>query len=146
MNCLLSILLLCFSTAFHPLATPDNPDAIVGRWLSSKGNNQVQIFKQGNHYVGRVIWMRESSPNYLKTDRNNPDPALRDRPVLNLVILTNLRHKGQNVWSDGQIYNPEDGRTYGCEMILRDANSLDVRGYMMGMPFLGKTRTWTRVR
>ncbi|AQG82541.1 SIGNAL peptide protein [Spirosoma montaniterrae] len=131
------------------VASADNPDAILGKWLSSKGKNQVQIYKQGGRYFGRMVWMAEPNDpatNKPKTDRLNPDVKLRSRPLMHLTMMTNLRYKGNNVWTDGQVYNPEDGRTYGCELTLRDANSLDISGYVMGLGFLKKTRTWTRVK
>lgn len=129
-------------------ARADDPHALMGRWLSSKKKNQVQIYRQGNRYYGRLIWMLEpndAATNRPKVDKLNPDVSLRHRPLLNLLILTDLQYKGGNVWNGGQIYNPEDGKTYGCEVTLRDANTIDIHGYVMGMKFLGKTVTWTRV-
>lgn len=129
-------------------AKADDPDLLVGRWLSAKRRNQVQIYKQGDRYFGKLVWIaepNETTTNTPKVDKRNPDDKLRTRPLLNMPIMTNLVYKGGKVWSDGHIYNPEDGRTYGCELTLRDPNTLDLRGYMMGMSFLGKTTTWTRV-
>ncbi len=142
-----STTLFCFLLSLPVFA--DNPDAIVGKWLSSKGKNQVQIYRQGGRYFGRLVWMAEPNDpatNKPKTDKLNPDAALRSRQLMHLTMMTNLRYKGDNVWTDGQVYNPEDGRTYGCELTLRDANSLDISGYVIGLGFLKKTRTWTRVR
>ena len=87
----------------------------------------------------------DAASHQPKTDAKNPNPKLRNRPLLNLTMLTDLVYKGNNVWADGQVYNPEDGRTYRCELTLRDPNTLDIHGYVLGMPFLGKTRAWTRV-
>ncbi|MGF7217087.1 uncharacterized protein (DUF2147 family) [Spirosoma lacussanchae] len=142
----LFVLLVIPALAFA--APADNPDAVVGRWLSSKKKNQVLIYKQGDRYFGKLVWMLEPtdvSTSKPKLDKLNPQVQLRHRPLLNLPIMTNLLYKGNNVWGDGQIYNPEDGKTYGCELTLRDANTMEVHGYMMGMRFLGKTITWTRV-
>ncbi|MBD2756144.1 DUF2147 domain-containing protein [Spirosoma sp. BT704] len=127
----------------------DDPDALMGKWLSSKKRNQVQIYRQGNKYYGKLVWMlepNEPATNKPKMDKENPDEKLRSRPLMGLVLLTNLTYKGNNVWSDGEIYNPEDGKTYNCEVSLKDPNSIDLRGYMMGISFLGKTKTWTRVK
>lgn len=142
------LLLVCFSLSSFA-GDPDDPDALVGRWLSSKKRNQVQIYKQGNKYFGKLVWMlepNEPGTNKLKVDKANPDEKLRNRPLMQLVLLTNLTYKGNNVWSDGEIYNPEDGKTYNCEVTLKDANSIDLRGYVMGLSFLGKSKVWTRVK
>jgi uncharacterized protein (DUF2147 family) len=143
----LVLLLLLTLSAYAP--QPDNADLLVGKWLSSRKKNQVQIYKQGNKYYGRLVWMAEPTDpatNKPKLDSQNPEEKLRNRPLLNLVMVTNLSYKGNNVWSDGQIYNPEDGKTYSCDLTLKDPNSLDLHGYIMGIPFLGKTKTWTRVK
>ncbi|WP_223860827.1 DUF2147 domain-containing protein [Spirosoma validum] len=144
---ILSLVVFITMTSMAPKA--DDPDALMGKWLSSKKRNQVQIYRQGNKYYGKLVWMlepNEPATNKPKMDKENPDEKLRSRPLMGLVLLTNLTYKGNNVWSDGEIYNPEDGKTYNCEVSLKDPNSIDLRGYMMGISFLGKTKTWTRVK
>ncbi|GAB3689557.1 DUF2147 domain-containing protein [Spirosoma flavus] len=134
-------------TALAPKS--DDPDAVLGRWLSHKKRNQVQIYKQGNKYYGKLVWMLEPNDPVTKKpklDSENPDASLRSRPLMQMILVSNLSYKGNNVWGDGEVYNPEDGKTYGCELILKDPNLLDMRGYVMGISMLGKTRTWTRVK
>ena len=130
-------------------AKADDPDAILGKWLSSKKRNQVQIYKQGNKYFGKLVWMMEPNDPVTKKpklDLENPDENLRSRQLMQTVLLTNLTYKGKNVWTDGEIYNPEDGKTYSCDVTLKDPNTLDFHGYVMGIRFLGTTKTWTRVK
>lgn len=141
---LLGCLLL---TALIPAA--DDPDAVTGRWLSSKKRNQVQIFKQGDKYYGRLVWMLEPNDPVTKrpkTDIQNSDVSLRNRPLMNMIMMSDLVYKGNNTWTGGQVYNPEDGKTYSCDLTLRDPNSLDIHGYVMGISLLGRTKTWTRVK
>ena len=149
MNAFRVALFLFLITVTAWIPSTDNPDALLGRWLSSKRRNQVQIYKAGNKYYGRLVWMVEpldAATRQPKVDSKNPDHKLRNRPLMNLTMMTDLVYKGNNAWGDGQVYNPEDGKTYSCELTLKDPNTLDIRGYVLGMPFLGKTRTWTRVR
>lgn len=150
MNLSRLIVLLCLVcvTLSSMAATTDDPDAIVGKWLSSKKRNQVLIYKQGTKYFGKLVWMLEPNDpatSKPKLDKENPDEKLRSRPLMHTVLVTNLTYKGNNTWGDGEIYNPEDGKTYNCEVSLRDANSIDLRGYVMGISFLGKSKIWTRV-
>ncbi len=146
----LTILLLVVCLSLTALVSKaDDPDVIVGKWLSSKKRNQVQIYKQGAKYFGKLVWMMEPNDpdtNKPKLDKENPDEKLRSRPLMNVALVTNLTYKGNNMWGDGEIYNPEDGKTYSCEVSLKDANSINLRGYVMGISFLGKTKTWTRVK
>ncbi|GAB4049327.1 DUF2147 domain-containing protein [Spirosoma litoris] len=142
------LLIVCFSLASFA-SKADDPDALLGKWLSSKKRNQVQIYKQGNKYYGKLVWMlepNEPGTGKPKVDKENPDEKLRNRPLMHLVLLTNLTYKGNNQWGDGEIYNPEDGKTYSCEVSLKGPNAIDLRGYVMGLSFLGKSKTWTRVQ
>ncbi|GAA4417613.1 DUF2147 domain-containing protein [Nibrella viscosa] len=147
-RCSLWLLVLLVSlTSFT--AAADDEDAVVGRWLSPKKKNQIDIYRRGDRYYGKLVWMQEPydpATQKPKTDRNNPDERLRQRPILNLDIMSSFRYGGDKVWTNGQIYNPEDGKTYSCELTLKNPNTLEVRGYMLGMSFLGKTSVWTRVK
>ena len=128
--------------------TVDESDAVVGTWLNGTQKGQVEIYKKGGTYFGKLVWLKEpNDPNTgkPKTDIKNTDASKRNRPLMNLNIMYNFKYDGANVWSDGKIYNPEDGKEYNCKMTLKDPNTLDVRGYM-GISLIGKTQTWTRVK
>lgn len=146
----LRFLLPCFLVllALTAFAPANNPDAVVGTWLNGTKKGHVQIYKQGGTYFGKLIWLSEPNDpdtGKPKTDFRNTDAAKRARPLMNLPLMYNFKYEGDNVWSDGKIYNPEDGKEYNCKMTLKDANTLDVRGYV-GISLLGKTQTWTRVK
>ncbi len=44
---------------------------------------------------------------------------------------------------NGQVYNPEDGKTYSGSITLKSANELDLQGCVGGGLFC-KTQTWAR--
>lgn len=142
------LVLFCWASLTYAQKNED-PDALVGKWLSSQKKNQVQIYRQGSSYFGKLIWMAEPidpTNRQPKVDAKNPVENLRKRRLLDIPIMINFVYKGNNVWSEGQIYNPEDGKTYGGELTLTSPNTLDVHGFIIGIPFLGKTKTWTRVK
>jgi uncharacterized protein (DUF2147 family) len=135
-------------------ARAENPDAIVGKWLNTKGTAHIDIYKEGGKYFGKIVWLKE--PVYpaddkkgmagkTKVDRENPDPAKRSQPTLGLLVLRGFVHSGGNLWEKGLIYDPENGKDYKCKMTLRDADHLDVRGFI-GFSLLGRTENWTRVK
>lgn len=64
---------------------------------------------------------------------------------MNMPLMYNFKYEGGNVWGDGKIYNPEDGKEYNCKMTLKDPNTLEVRGYV-GISLFGKNQTWTRIK
>ena len=68
------------------------------------------------------------------------DALLLERIVSNLVAAD---PRGTQ-WRGGTIYDPTSGRTYDCELRVRDDDRLDIRGYF-GLRLIGRTVTWTRV-
>jgi uncharacterized protein (DUF2147 family) len=80
-----------------------------------------------------------------KVDRENPDVSQQSKPILGMIMLWGFKFAKDNLWEDGHIYDPRDGKTYKCKMTLKSADVLDVRGFI-GFSLIGKTNTWTRVK
>jgi uncharacterized protein (DUF2147 family) len=142
----LSILIFLGLLSVAFTAKQDNPDAIVGVWKNGEGTGMIKIYKNGEKYQGKIVWLKE--PNDPETgapklDKNHPDEANHTRPVLGLVNAWGFEYKGKNVWDGGKIYDPKNGSTYSCTMKLKKENSLEVRGYI-GVSLIGRTDTWTR--
>lgn len=136
------------------VARAQNADPLVGTWLNGDKTAHIEIYKQDGKYFGKIVWLKE--PTYPandakgmagkeKVDRENPDPAKRNVPVLGLVILRNFTSSGTGTWENGRIYDPKNGKDYKCKMTLKSADALDVRGYI-GFSFIGRTDNWTRVK
>lgn len=137
--------LLVGLTAFVPA---DDADSVVGLWLNGTKKGHVQIYKQGGTYFGKLVWLGQpNDPDTGKprTDGKNADVSKRKRPLMNMILMYNFKYNGDNVWGDGKIYNPEDGKEYNCKMTLQDSNTLLVRGYV-GISLLGKNQIWTRIK
>ena len=75
-------------------------------------------------------------------DKKNPDPTKRNKPYLGLPIISGLVKKSETEIVNGKIYDPTHGNYYNCKMTLKDGNKLELRGYILGIPFLGRTTTW----
>ena len=130
------------STILAPSAGAQTPP-VAGRWLSEDGKGVIEIYPCADKVCGKLAWM--SDPNRdgkPAVDRNNPDPALRQRPLCGLTMLGDFRQLEANRWGDGWIYSPENGKTYRATMTL-EGDLLKLRGYI-GIPLLGETQTWTR--
>lgn len=147
----ISILCLFLSMTALP-ARASNPDDITGIWNTENKDARVEIFKCGDKYCGRIVGLKEpnypagskeGTPGQPKIDFNNPDPSLRTRPVLGLQFMTDFAHAGDNEWKGGRLYDPEKGKTYSGNITLVSPTELDLRGFV-GLPFLGRTSTWTR--
>jgi len=72
---------------------------------------------------------------------------LRSRVLQGTTILTGLKWAADDKeWAGGQIYDTKSGNSYDCYARLNDDGSLYFKGYMMGMRFVGRSTTWTRVK
>ncbi len=120
-------------------------DDILGIWLTHGDKPaKIQIYQSGSRYSGKIVYLQFPMENGKPlADKNNPDAAKQTTPVLGLIILTEFRFDTDE-WTDGDIYDPEKGKTYSCTMTLKDKNTLKVRGYI-GISLIGRTEIWTRV-
>jgi len=141
---ILSILLFASSVVF---AQTEATDAIMGVWETGSGKARVNIVKYGNYYYGRIVWLREPidpSTQKPKLDKNNPDETKRNVPLLGIKMLGGFEFKGDNLWEDGTIYDPESGSTYNCKINLEDKNTMNIRGFI-GISAFGRTDVWKRL-
>jgi uncharacterized protein (DUF2147 family) len=76
-------------------------------------------------------------------DHRNEDPALRNRPMLGLQILTLWQGKEPHVF-DGEIYNPEDGKTYSGFVEVIGPDTLRLNGCVL-FNVVCRGEEWTRV-
>ncbi|MBO0936625.1 DUF2147 domain-containing protein [Fibrella sp. HMF5335] len=131
------LLIILLSASSQLVVAQAAADKILGHYLSPKKDGKIEVYKVGEMYFGKVV-----SGNNPRKDVNNPNPALRTRDLLGMVFLTNFVYKN-NEYSDGEIYDPENGKTYSCKMWL-DKGNLKVRGYI-GLSIIGRTETFTKV-
>jgi uncharacterized protein (DUF2147 family) len=116
-----------------------------GTWKTEEGRATVRMADCGGALCGTIVALKEPNDPQTgkpKLDKNNVDPGQRGRPIIGIQIVSALTPAGANKWA-GQIYNPEDGKTYNANVLLRDANTLNVQGCILG-GIICKTQTWTR--
>jgi len=77
-------------------------------------------------------------------DKNNPEPALRQRQLCGLTIISRMRPTGPDRWEGGSFYNSHDGKTYGVSTELKSTDVLIARIYA-GIPALGETKSLQRI-
>jgi uncharacterized protein (DUF2147 family) len=124
----------------------DNPDAIVGSWKNGEGTGIIQIYKNGEKYQGKIIWLKEPNDpdtGKPKLDKKHPDEKNHARPVLGLVNMWGFQYSGSGEWTGGKIYDPKNGKTYSCKVSLGKNNTLSVRGFV-GVSLIGRTDVWTK--
>ncbi|TCO31329.1 uncharacterized protein DUF2147 [Pedobacter psychrotolerans] len=137
------LMLLFVAMSFSVFA--QNKDAIVGKWLNPSGEGQIEIYKKGDKYFGKLAWIKEPNINGKpKLDVNNPSVTMKKRPLLNLELLKDFVYD-DGKWTDGTIYDPKSGKTYSCNMTMKGNDVLNVRGYV-GISLLGRSETFKRVK
>ena len=143
----MSLLVLLYSLLHVTLVSAQSADAILGKWINPSGEGQIQIYKKGELFYGKLVWLKSPNDevtNKPKLDKNNPDKSLQGRQILGLEILKNFKFDGDDVYEDGNIYDPKNGKNYSCKMTL-NGNKLKIRGYI-GISLLGRSEVWTRVK
>ncbi len=147
-----SIVILWLCVFISSAAYAAQGDEILGVWNNEGKDAKIEIFKCGGKYCGKIIALRE--PNYTpdfnygvigtpKLDHNNPDTAKRSVPIMGLQIVNKFTFAGGNVWKDGTVYDPKNGKTYSGRLTLVSPIRLDLRGFVV-IPLFGRTTTWTR--
>lgn len=125
------------------LSIAQGEDAIIGTWLNTEKDGRIEIYKSGNEFFGKIVWLQDPNENGKPVvDSNNPDESLSSRPILGLPLLEGFTFE-DGVWEDGTIYDPKSGKTYSCVMKLKGDDTLEVRGYV-GVSMFGRTVLWSR--
>jgi uncharacterized protein (DUF2147 family) len=131
---------IIFLTAGAALAQPAGaPDGPTGQWRVKDGTADIRVVDCGGPLWGVIAWT-QGPANNTDTDKNNPDPLLRNRPVIGLPILLNMK-PAQGRW-EGQVYNAENGKTYEANISLVSPDVLQIEGCLLG--FLCGGEEWTR--
>jgi len=120
-----------------PIVAAEPP---VGEWLVKDKYAQVRIENCGGALWGVISW--EAKPGGRDTE--NPDPALRGRPVLGMPILLDMREKPAEQRWIGHVYNSENGKTYSANIRLVNPNVMRLEGCLFE-DFLCMGQDWTRV-
>jgi uncharacterized protein (DUF2147 family) len=140
--CLAALLLL---PALAAAQKATQAEAILGTWYNAEKDAKIEIYKEDGKYFGKVVWLKNplDAKGKPKTDIENPDPKLRNRPRLGLVILTDLERKSSVKYEKGKVYDPKNGKTYSCFITVANKDLLKLRGYI-GISLIGRTSQWTR--
>lgn len=121
-------------------------DPADGVWLVQAKDAKVRIGPcpgKPAQLCGDVIWLK--TPNtpegQPKHDEHNPDPKLRDRPIIGLMMIRDFHSVGSGRWEGGKIYDPHSGKTYNSKLRAAPDGTLKVDGCVM---MFCQTQTWTR--
>jgi uncharacterized protein (DUF2147 family) len=113
-----------------------------GLWNTPVHHGVVEVYDCGAAICARIVTSDNLKRDPTERDVKNKDPALRDRPLKGLTIMTDFKG-GPTEWKDGHAYDPEDGGVYHGSMKLVDLDTMRLTGCII-FP-LCQTQTWIRV-
>jgi uncharacterized protein (DUF2147 family) len=111
----------------------------VGVWRDNEKGSVIQIYECGGVLCAKVIRPYQADAK----DANNPNPALRDRPIAGLTFMSGATRSSSNVWK-GTLYNAEDGKNYSGSMTLVSNSELQMQGCTFSI--FCQTRVFARIR
>lgn len=129
--------------AFAVAGLPALAQDVTGLWETGTNGAEVEIAPCGPDICGTLVTSNAIKANADAKDAENNDPALRDRPLKGLTMLSGFSG-GPEKWTGGKLYNPADGKTYSGTITLEGPDTLKLKGCVVA-PFC-KTREWTRIQ
>jgi uncharacterized protein (DUF2147 family) len=135
----LSILFLFISSLVF--SQTQKADDLIGTYMTDKNEGMVEITKRDNKYFGKLLWTKTEG----KLDTNNPDVKQQSQPLRGKEILKSFDFNGSDLWHNGTIYDPKNGKTYSCKITRDEKGNLSVRGFI-GVSLLGRTTLWIKVK
>ena len=121
------------------------PSSVVGTWVNIDDETGVEkseivLYIEDGKLYGRIE--RLLLPEDQGKKCVNCKGKEKNQPIEGLVIVKGLEKEGDS-WTNGDIMDPANGKSYDCTLKLDNANTLNVRGFL-GFSFLGRTQIWKR--
>jgi uncharacterized protein (DUF2147 family) len=136
-NLFLIILFLNFSTM---LFSQSKADDILGTWYSPVKEGNVQIFKSGKNYSGKLIYLKHSFDSNGKPllDVNNPDEAKRKMPLVGILLLSDISYDYKKKSWKGKLYDYDGskGNIYDSYLTITAKGNLNIKSFW-GLSFFG---------
>jgi len=120
----------------------------VGLWrnvddASGKPRALIRIMESNGTLQGKIEEVFRAPSEDRNPKCKKCEGALKDAPVIGLVILSGLKKDGAE-YNAGKILDPDNGKVYSSKIQLSDGGKkLNVRGYI-GVSMLGRSQIWER--
>ena len=116
---------------------------ITGKWINEDNDAQIEIFQKEAKFFGKIDWLKEpNQPNGRpKTDLKNENESLRKRPIIGLIVLSDLTFSNGK-WINGKIYSPKNGISVSCSATILKENELKLT---LSKSVFKTTKIWKRI-
>lgn len=129
---------LVFAAAIPAVALAAAEDAI-GTWKDADTGGITEIYSCPGGICIKIVTPSKGR----EKDDNNPDPALKGRPMAGAVIMSGAAKDTADRWK-GKIYNSEDGKTYSGYVTVKSKDEVKLEGCVLSI--LCKSHTWRRAQ
>lgn len=136
----LTVVILALLSAPFATLSADMADKVVGVWLRPQNGSHIKFYKCGASLCAKVAKVTDPS----RKDVNNPNPKLRTRPVVGVLIMNGAKKTNANSW-EGKLYSTDSGKTFNGTVTILDASSLQLRGCVFAR-LLCRNENWSRVK
>ena len=141
-----AVAVVLFATAAASALAQMTP---VGTWQSvddktGEAKSQIRITESGGVLNGRIEkLLRKDAKQDAVCDECTDDR--KGKALVGLEIIRGAKKaEGKDVWEDGKVLDPENGKNYTLRLTPIDGGKkLEVRGSVFG---IGRTQTWIRVQ
>ncbi len=121
----------------------------VGNWhsIDDKTNeikSEIAVSETAGVISGKITkLLRKEAKQDAVCDECTDDR--KGKPMIGLEIIRGAKKtEGKEVWEEGKILDPENGKTYTLRLTpIEGGKKLEVRGSVFG---IGRTQTWVRVQ
>ncbi|MCW5590193.1 MAG: DUF2147 domain-containing protein [Legionellales bacterium] len=137
-------ILLCAGCSFALAMSP------VGQWktiddASGKARSIVEIETVNGKLQGKILQVFLRQGEKPKDQCKKCQGALHNKPIIGMTFLWGLEKTKDNLWKNGYVLDPHNGKIYRAEIALgNQGRTLTIRGYI-GIPLFGRSQTWLRV-
>ena len=121
----------------------------VGAWhtiddKTGEVKSQIRISEAGGAVSGRIEKLLRKDAKQDAVCEECTDER-KGKPLVGLEIIRGAKKaEGKDVWEDGKILDPENGKSYTLRLTpIEGGKKLEVRGSVLG---IGRTQTWNRVQ
>ena len=138
-----SIIFLFFGifSILNSNAQTSKADQILGDWISPEKDVIVHVYKEKEHYFGKIVWFKKYNNN-VNIDAIDDSKGLIEEKWMNTIVMRDFVF-ADNEWTDGKIFQLKTGKTYDAFIRMKDANSLRLTGYIF-LPIFSESVTFTK--
>ena len=140
---LLAVAVLTTSGFVHAQMSP------VGTWntiddVTKAIKSEIVVAETAGVLSGKVTKLLRKDVDQKAVCKECTDDR-KDKPLVGLEIIRGAKKAdGKDVWEEGKILDPENGKNYTLRLTpVEGGKKLEVRGSVFG---IGRTQTWVRVQ